>query len=238
MTVGLCLVCGAEKWGAFNPCGDCSWAPSTDDERIRSTMLSDHHFPRKKLAEIGGEIRRGVDVRLDEDQVAAGVEQMRSLNIGFEGGIPDVPPGNDPALVACRSLREALVSLSSLAHSRGRYLQRLQKPKEIQVDDVQLRALQILNTLITKEVSAAVPLYVRLVSLPNVPTASVLALMGLGTGPQGRTARMAKVRIDALNPGEQQTIGKALRRLIAQVNHPILAEVVKLLPPPDEEDKL
>ena len=70
MTIALCTKCGAKKFGAFSPCKECGFVPTSYEERAKSVMLSDHHHTRAELDEIGESIKAGTPVVYDSSEVA------------------------------------------------------------------------------------------------------------------------------------------------------------------------
>ena len=65
MTIAICTECGKEKFGAFSPCGQCAYTPSSDTEKAKSVMLSDHHYTQFELRIIGESIRSGKPITYD-----------------------------------------------------------------------------------------------------------------------------------------------------------------------------
>ncbi len=51
MTIAMCLSCGAEKWGAFNPCKRCG-AGIVESQEL-AIAFSDHHLAPQELHELG-----------------------------------------------------------------------------------------------------------------------------------------------------------------------------------------
>jgi hypothetical protein len=67
MTVAVCTRCGAEKFGAFNPCKECGYAPESVIEKAQSVLLSDHHYTHLELRIIGARIGTGEPVNYAPD---------------------------------------------------------------------------------------------------------------------------------------------------------------------------
>lgn len=59
MTTAVCVSCGSLKWGAFNPCSECSFRPSSDIDLAYSLALTDHYFDTEVLEQIGESIKNG-----------------------------------------------------------------------------------------------------------------------------------------------------------------------------------
>jgi hypothetical protein len=59
MTIAVCFQCGALKFGAFCPCGECAAAPKTEDELALSLAMTDHYFEKHVLDQMGAAIRDG-----------------------------------------------------------------------------------------------------------------------------------------------------------------------------------
>lgn len=49
MTHAICIKCGAGKFGALSACPDCHYEPVLTEDRARSMLLSDHHYPYPQL---------------------------------------------------------------------------------------------------------------------------------------------------------------------------------------------
>lgn len=77
MTYAICIRCGGEKFGAFTLCRSCGFVPATDDDIAKSLMVSDHHFGRDRLLEIGAAIAAGQPMEFDAGNVAALAKSMR-----------------------------------------------------------------------------------------------------------------------------------------------------------------
>jgi hypothetical protein len=215
MTIALCLACGARKFGAFNPCDDCLWMPYTDEDRARCVMMSDHHFREAQLAEYGDALRKGTELQLPQEVVDRTAAMMKDLPM--ETALP-VVPGQD-------ALRRVIEELSSLAHTRERYLGALHEPGKMLVDDVQFEAVEPLRELTAKEHPECQPFYLRLIVLPNVGLLSLYAIKGLCRP----SPRVACDRIAALSPGERRCVVKGVRRLAAMAKGGEVVELSRLL---------
>lgn len=83
MTVAVCIKCGAMKTGALSPCDQCGFDPHSDEDKARSVVLSDHHFPDEELARISERIKAGQPVAWPEEAVQRHIESFReNPNIG------------------------------------------------------------------------------------------------------------------------------------------------------------
>lgn len=70
MTASVCTSCGAMKIGALTRCTKCKFEASTNVERAKSLLLSDHHLDRAGLTAASAAIQGGAGVSYDEDKVA------------------------------------------------------------------------------------------------------------------------------------------------------------------------
>ena len=70
MTASVCTNCGAMKIGALTRCTKCKFEASTNEERARSLMLSDHHLDRAGLEAARESIQSGAGIAYDEAKVA------------------------------------------------------------------------------------------------------------------------------------------------------------------------
>jgi hypothetical protein len=59
MTIAVCFQCGAQKFGAFCPCGECRAVPQTEDELALSLAMTDHYFDQQTLDQMGAAVRDG-----------------------------------------------------------------------------------------------------------------------------------------------------------------------------------
>jgi hypothetical protein len=64
MTVAVCFKCGAFKFGAFTPCFECDQVPDTEDEFLRSMLMTDHFFDEGALKQMGNAIADGKPVEI------------------------------------------------------------------------------------------------------------------------------------------------------------------------------
>jgi len=215
MTIALCLACGARKSGAFNPCDACLWMPYTDEDRARCVMMSDHHLSEAKLAEYGDALRKGTTLPLPQEVVDRTAAMMKDLPM--ETALP-VVPGHEP-------LRRIIEELSSLAHTRGRYLGALHEPGKMLVDDVQFDAIEPLRELTAKDHPECHPFYLRLLVLPNVGLLALYAVKGLCRP----SLHAARDRIAAQSPGERRWVAQGVRRLAAMAKGGEVVELSRLL---------
>jgi hypothetical protein len=70
MTASVCTSCGAMKIGALTRCTKCKFEASTNEERAKSLLLSDHHLDRVGLKAASDAIQSGPGVEYDEAKVA------------------------------------------------------------------------------------------------------------------------------------------------------------------------
>lgn len=76
MTHAICIKCGAGKFGALSVCPDCHYEPVLNEDRARSMLLSDHHYPMFELDRIGEAIRGGRKVLYDPADILGYCEAM------------------------------------------------------------------------------------------------------------------------------------------------------------------
>ena len=81
MTIAICMNCGAEKFGAFNPCDKCGFAPITEEELAYSMAIIDRHFDHPSLKRIGDQIRAGKRPDLDPEMREAMIDAVRKCGI-------------------------------------------------------------------------------------------------------------------------------------------------------------
>ncbi|MGC4005690.1 MAG: hypothetical protein QM811_22250 [Pirellulales bacterium] len=58
MTQAVCYQCGALKRGAFLVCEECRATPTTEEERVVSLAMTEHHFDAAALGGMSDTIRR------------------------------------------------------------------------------------------------------------------------------------------------------------------------------------
>lgn len=81
MTIAICMHCGEEKFGAFNPCEKCGFIPDTEDEMVWSICMSDHYLSREKLSEIGNKVKAGKVPTIDPNSHRLILEQLREAGL-------------------------------------------------------------------------------------------------------------------------------------------------------------
>jgi hypothetical protein len=64
MTMAVCFKCGALKFGAFCPCGQCLAAPETEEDLALSLAMTDHYFDVATLKQMGATVAAGTPPRL------------------------------------------------------------------------------------------------------------------------------------------------------------------------------
>ena len=93
MTIAICMHCGEEKWGAFNPCDKCGFHPNTEDEMVWAICVSDHYLKRETLLEIGEKVKTGDVPMIDPETHQRMLEQLRhSGMMKMMGFAPSVEP--------------------------------------------------------------------------------------------------------------------------------------------------
>ena len=98
MTIALCTRCGAKKFGAFSPCQECGFTPTSSEERAKSVLLSDHHHAHTELDKLSDMIKAGKAVEFDPDSVLEYASTMELLD-------------SDPEAMQCKRCGEDLDSL-------------------------------------------------------------------------------------------------------------------------------
>jgi RecJ-like exonuclease len=97
MTIAICTACGTKKFGAFSPCDECGFTPSSNDERAKSVLLSDHHYTQAQLDELSRAIKVGQTILYDSASVA---QYARTFDI----------LDSDPDALQCKNCGEDLES--------------------------------------------------------------------------------------------------------------------------------
>jgi len=59
MTTAICYHCGEFKYGAFCECEECGHFPQTDDDLVRSLVMTDHYFDTNTLKSMGRMVGEG-----------------------------------------------------------------------------------------------------------------------------------------------------------------------------------
>ena len=70
MTVAVCIVCGAYKFGAFVPCKECGFEPTDLADKARSILLSEHNFPKEELDKFSTALRSHQTIPIDSITLA------------------------------------------------------------------------------------------------------------------------------------------------------------------------
>jgi hypothetical protein len=70
VTIAICTECGRTKFGAFSPCDHCGYTPSSDAERAKSVILSDHYYKFDELIKFSELIQSGQHILYDPASVA------------------------------------------------------------------------------------------------------------------------------------------------------------------------
>ena len=66
MTSAVCIGCGAEKAGAFTSCDSCNSLPKSEDELVRSLVLSKHLCSESQLESFSHDIRNHLKLSFSE----------------------------------------------------------------------------------------------------------------------------------------------------------------------------
>jgi len=66
----VCVACGSMKIGAWTPCSSCKVEATTDIDRAKAMLLSDHNLDAKGLAAASAAIKSGEGVIYDEAKLA------------------------------------------------------------------------------------------------------------------------------------------------------------------------
>ena len=80
MTIAVCVRCGAEKFGAFNPCECCGFLPRSDEDLATSLALTDHYLNKDARIEYSAKIRGGAKLDLDLETKEKFLEAVRNPN--------------------------------------------------------------------------------------------------------------------------------------------------------------
>lgn len=71
------------KIGALSPCDHCGFDPRDNEDKAKSVILSDHHFPDGELARISERIKAGQPVAYPQEAVQRYTESFQeSPNLG------------------------------------------------------------------------------------------------------------------------------------------------------------
>jgi hypothetical protein len=81
MTIAICMNCGEEKWGAFNPCEKCGFHPRTEGELVWSICVSDHYLNKETMREIGDKVKIGEVPTIDSATHNMMIEQLRETGL-------------------------------------------------------------------------------------------------------------------------------------------------------------
>jgi hypothetical protein len=84
VTLAICIVCGAQKFGAFVPCGECGFEPTELADKAKSLALSDHHFPPAELDKFSRALKDGVGVPFDPISLAVVARPIAEENYYWE----------------------------------------------------------------------------------------------------------------------------------------------------------
>ncbi len=78
------MVCGAQKFGAFVPCGECGFEPTELADKAKSLALSDHHFPSAELDKFSRALKDGEGVPFDPISLAVVARPIAEENYYWE----------------------------------------------------------------------------------------------------------------------------------------------------------
>jgi len=65
VTLAICIVCGAHKFGAFVTCEECGFEPTDLADKAKSLALSDHNFPPVELDKFSKTLKSHEAVSID-----------------------------------------------------------------------------------------------------------------------------------------------------------------------------
>lgn len=85
MTVAVCIPCGSIKWGAFNPCPNCKYAPENLDDRVRHLLLTDHYLSKEDLDKISVRIKSGESPQFNEAELERMKSELARIDAGSKG---------------------------------------------------------------------------------------------------------------------------------------------------------
>lgn len=183
MTVAVCLVCGERKFGAYLPCPACDWEPVDDEDKVRSTLLTDHYQPVQALERIGVALAGGTEVVLPEDVVQDHLRQFNALGAvvrkSLEPG-PERASEGSPAAAAQERVAEVLGVLGGREHSRARYVHARREGAPL-MDEVVQAAMEDAFALKAAPDPTHAGWLARLACVPFAPHVTLAALHVLGT---------------------------------------------------------
>jgi hypothetical protein len=182
MTVAVCLVCGERKFGAFLPCAACDWEPIDDEDRVRSTLLTDHYQPEEVLVQVGTALADGTEVVLPEELVQDHLRRFEALGAAVKAALEPLPArasDGSPAAAAQERVAEVLGVLGGREHSRARYLHARRERMPL-MDEVIQAAMEDVFALKAAPDPTNAGWLARLACLPFAPHVTLAALHVLG----------------------------------------------------------
>ncbi len=81
MTISLCMRCGAEKFGVFNPCKRCAYVPIEDDEIVWAMCVSDHHMDEANRRQVAKQVKAGNVPPVDPESHQEMLESFRASGV-------------------------------------------------------------------------------------------------------------------------------------------------------------
>lgn len=135
------MVCGAQKFGAFVPCGECGFEPTELADKAKSLGLSDHHFPPAELDKFSRALKDGVGVPFDSISLAVLAWPIAEENYYWEHlddstgalrcmrcGVEFRPDTDEAFCTLCRAQTQEPLSIcvkcSLIFDSEGKYCQK------------------------------------------------------------------------------------------------------------------
>lgn len=215
MTVAVCLVCGARKFGSFVPCSACDWEPVEDEDLVRSMLLSDHYQPEAELERIGGALAGGTEVVIPEhivqEQLPGFAARRASVGDSFQPAPARAAEGS-PAAAVQERVAEVLKILGGREHSRARYLHARLNGTPLMDELIQAAMVDAIKLKDAPDPTNAGWL-ARLACLPFAPHVTLVALHVLGGGPGAEEPGRAVDAIAALPEPRPQRVDAVLAHL-------------------------
>ncbi len=67
MTIAVCIKCGCEKFGAFTPCDECGFNPTTEDDKAKAICLSDWAMSDVERDKVSAQLKDGKELTFNQD---------------------------------------------------------------------------------------------------------------------------------------------------------------------------
>jgi hypothetical protein len=200
--------------------------PTSNEDKIRCMILSDHYFETEKLETLGQTLKAGHELKLPEDMVRAMLAESEPMFAGLR---------RERALCqdqeAVKKIQEAaaghLDKLNSLVESRARYLQALQHSGRTFPGAEETAAIQVVRELSASFHPTNTEYLVGFLLLPIAPELSYAALRSLASGPTGIQAPLVRQRLQDQDPGFKRLIMLALDKLHVRMPSDPLVQTIR-----------